>query len=76
MNQEIHFNYEIQIGETFDPTTNSKIPKQTLIITREQLAIIEIFADERKDADLNIIYKLNECEFRVGLLFTDTPKPL
>ena len=73
MNQEMK--YQIQIGETFDPTTNSKIPKQTLIITREQLAIIEIFAYERKDADLNIIYKLNECEFRVGLRFTDKGNP-
>jgi len=73
MKQELHFNYEIQIGETFDPTTNSKIPKRTILITRDQLEIIETFAHQRKDADLKIIYKINECEFRVVLRFTDNP---
>lgn len=55
--------YEIYIGEIFDLTTNSKRPKQKLIITEEQKAVIELFASQRKDADLNTIYKLNECEF-------------
>jgi len=75
MNEELHFNYEIQIGETFDLKTNSKIPKRTILITQDQLAIIETFAHQRKDADLNIIYKLNECEFRVGLRFIDKCNP-
>jgi len=57
--------YEIHIGEIFDLTTNLKKPKQTLIITQDQLAVIEQFADQRKDAELNTIYKLNECEFRI-----------
>jgi len=39
------------------------------------LEIIETFAHQRKDADLKIIYKLNECEFRVGLRFTDKCNP-
>lgn len=57
--------YEIHIGEIFDLTTNSKKPKQTLIITQDQLELIEQFADQRKDSELNTIYKLNECEFRI-----------
>lgn len=57
--------YEIHIGEIFDLTTNIKKPKQTLIITQDQLSVIEQFADQRKDAELNTIYKLNECEFRI-----------
>ena len=57
--------YEIHIGEIFDLTTNLKKPKQVLIITQDQLAVIEQFADQRKDAELNTIYKLNECEFRI-----------
>ena len=57
--------YEIHIGEIFDLTTSSKKPKQTLIITQDQLAVIEQFSDQRKDAELNTIYKLNECEFRI-----------
>jgi hypothetical protein len=57
--------YEIHIGEIFDLTTKSKKPKQILIITQDQLAVIEQFADQRKDAELNTIYRLNECEFRI-----------
>ncbi len=57
--------YEIHIGEIFDSTTNSKKPKQIMIITQEQLAIIEHFADQIKDAELNTIYRLNDCEFRI-----------
>jgi len=57
--------YEIHIGEIFDLTTSSKKPKQTLIITQEQLAVIEQFASQRKDAELNTIYKLNDCEFKI-----------
>ena len=36
-----------------------------MIITREQFAVIEQFADTRKDEDLNTIYRLNQCEFKV-----------
>jgi ABC-type phosphonate transport system ATPase subunit len=61
--------YEIHIGEILDLTNNSKKPKHTLIITQDQLAIIEQFASQRKDAELNTIYKLNECEFRILLHF-------
>jgi len=57
--------YEIHIGEIFDLATSSKKPKQTLIITQEQLAVIEQFASQRKDAELNTIYKLNDCEFKI-----------
>ena len=55
--------YEIHIGEAFDLTTNLKKPKQTFIITQDQMAIINQFASQRKDAELNTIYKLNDCEF-------------
>lgn len=57
--------YEIHIGEIFDLATNSKRPERILIITEDQLTIIEQFANQRKDAELNIFYKLNECEFRI-----------
>ena len=40
------------------------IPLQKIIITQEQIEVIEMFASQRKDAELNTIYKLNECEFR------------
>jgi hypothetical protein len=57
--------YEIHIGEIFDLTTNIKKPKLVLIITEDQLTIIEHFANQRKDANLNTIYILNECEFSI-----------
>ena len=36
-----------------------------MIITREQFVLIEQFADTRKDEDLDTIYRLNKCEFKV-----------
>ncbi len=57
--------YEIHIGECFDLLSNTKKPKQVLIITREQLAIIEHFANQRKDEELKTIYKLNDFEFTI-----------
>lgn len=57
--------HEIHIWEVLDLETNSKRPKQTLIITDEQLSVIEQFASTRKDAELNTIYKLNDCEFKI-----------
>jgi len=62
--------YEIHIGEIFDLTTNTKRPKQILVVTQEQHDAIIHFADQRKDAELNTIYKLNECEFSIKHLFT------
>ena len=56
---------EIHIGKIYDLESKTEKPKQTMIITREQLAVIEQFADTRKDEDLNTIYKLNQCEFKV-----------
>ena len=62
--------YEIHIGEIFDLTTNTKRPKQILVVTQEQHDAIIHFADQRKDAELNTIYKLNECEFSIKPLYT------
>ncbi len=57
--------FEIHIGKTYDLESRIEKPKLTIIITREQLAVIEHFADTRKDEDLNTIYRLNQCEFKV-----------
>jgi len=55
----------ITIGEMFDIDKGSAVPKQTIEISNDQLAIIEMFASTRKDEDLNTVYKLNDIEFRV-----------
>ena len=57
--------FAIHIGKIYDLESKTEKPKQTMIITREQFALIEHFADTRKDEELNIIYKLNQCEFKV-----------
>ena len=44
--------YEIHIGERFDIEQKTTIPKQVIIITSDQLATIEEFAQIRKDSEL------------------------
>jgi hypothetical protein len=57
--------YEIHIGESIDLETNEKKPKRVMIITPDQLALIELFAHTRKDCELNTIYNINDVEFKV-----------
>jgi hypothetical protein len=57
--------YEIHIGESIDLETNDKNPYRVMIITPDQLALIEVFAHIRKDSQLNNIYKLNDVEFKI-----------
>jgi hypothetical protein len=57
--------YEIQIGITTDLDTGRKKPEQTIIITGEQLMVIEIFAHSRKNEDLSTTYILNDVEFKI-----------
>jgi hypothetical protein len=57
--------FEIHIGKIYDLESKTEKPKQTMIITIEQFAVIEQFADIRKDEYLNTIYRLNQCEFKV-----------
>ena len=57
--------YEIHIGEVIDLITGLSKPRQIFIITEEQFAIIEMFANQTKDFELNTIYKLNDCEFKL-----------
>lgn len=58
--------YEIHIGKAMDANNLSGIiPIQRIIITEEQFRIIEMFADQKKDKDLNTTYIINKCEFSV-----------
>ena len=59
-------NYEIQIGEVIDLTTGWTLkPKQVITITEDQFDTIKMFANQRRGPDLNTIYRLNDCEFKV-----------
>jgi hypothetical protein len=55
--------YELHIGQHVD--ASSKISGQIFIITEDQLEALDQFAHKIKDAELNTVYKLNECSFRV-----------
>jgi hypothetical protein len=59
------YNYKIHIGEIFDLIANENRPKQTIYITDEQFEVITMFANTKKDADLNTVYIINDCEFKV-----------
>lgn len=59
--------YEIQIGKCFDIEKKINIPKQIIIISKEQLDIIEAFATQKKNPGEETIYILNDCEFTVRL---------
>lgn len=62
--------YEIHIGEVLELSEGIKeIPKTKIVITEKQKEILEMFADTKKDKDLNIIYKINDCEFTIQLYF-------
>ena len=43
-------------------------------ITDEQRQIIESFADQIKDENLNTVYKINQCEFRIYPDFSSMDK--
>ena len=57
--------YEIHIGSVIDGETFKSIPDQVIKITEDQFKIVEMFADLYKDKDLNFIYKINNCEFKI-----------
>ena len=59
-------NYQIEIGEVYDIVEQAKVPKQKIIITQSQLAIIEMFANIERDEDLNCVYTLNSCRFKIN----------
>ena len=66
--------FTICIGTYFDVSKGQDVPKQTIQITQEQLEIIQHFADIKRDAELNVIYKINECEFTIKPILFRTPK--
>lgn len=69
--------YEIHIGETFNiDNASAKLPLKRIIITDEQFAILEAFASQRRDEHLNIIYKLNDCEFRIYPHISETKEAM
>ena len=67
--QSFNQRYELHIGVTFNIELGVEQPKQKMNISEEQFLLIETFASTFKDKDLNTVYKLNDCEFRVYPVF-------
>lgn len=57
--------YEIHIGEITEFPSMNVVPAQKIIISHDQFEVIKTFANTRKDKDLNTIYTLNDCDFKV-----------
>lgn len=59
------YKYQIQIGQKFDPETQSWSPEIMANITQEQFEIIELLANTKKSSDLTLIYVINDIEFEI-----------
>lgn len=57
--------YEIHIGKAWDMDAQKEDAKFKIVITREQFTVIEMFADIEQDEELNKVYILNKCRFKV-----------
>ena len=57
--------YRIEIGSIMNLATQREEPRLSFEINEDEKLLIDIFASTRKDKNLNTIYKLNECEFKV-----------
>ena len=57
--------YEVQTGTYIDFETKQEKPIVIHIITEEERRILEFFADTRKDADFNTVYRINANEFKI-----------
>ena len=66
--------FAIHICKIYDLESKTEKPKKTMIITSQQFALIEQFADTRKDEDLDIIYRLNQCGLKVIPYFDNYKK--
>lgn len=57
--------YEIHIGKAFNMDTKMQDAKSKIIITQDQFAVIEQFADIELDAELKRTYIINKCRFTI-----------
>lgn len=57
--------YEIQIGSNYNLATQEAEPATKFQITGEQAEILERFADVRRDEELNTLYVINNCYFKI-----------
>ena len=57
--------YELHIGKAYNLETKMEDAKFKIIVTKEQMQVIEHFAYIEMDAELNKTYILNKCRFKV-----------
>lgn len=63
------FMYQINIGKKFNISEGKIEYDRTIPITNDQYDTIKLFANTKKDKDLNTTYILNDCEFTVTPYF-------
>jgi hypothetical protein len=66
-------NYEIRIGRAFDIEKNATTAFKTIKISEDQMNILILFAEKSIDKNCDLIYKIGECEFTIGINIDDTP---
>ena len=57
--------YEIHLNPFWDMGSESMKPGQVIPITEDQFKVIELFANTKKDENLNTIYILNDVSFQI-----------
>lgn len=58
-------NYEVQIGSNYNLSTQQAEPAVKFTISQEQFEILVKFADVRRDDELNALYVINNCSFKM-----------
>ena len=64
-NKDQDYLYCINIGSVYCLNENKTIQTRSFGITESQRELLLMFADVRKDKDLNSIYRINDCEFTI-----------
>ena len=57
--------YEVQTGTYIDFESGQEKPIVVHVITEDEKRVLEFFADTRKDADFNTVYRINANEFKI-----------
>lgn len=66
--------YKLIIGKVIDMSTGNEIPAWSIDIDEEQFRLINMFADQEKDENLNITYIINKCRFKIlPIILMDKP---
>lgn len=58
-------NYIVAIGSVFNIEKQINEPAVQMLINQDQFVILNTFANQERDENLNIIYKINNVKFTI-----------